>query len=209
VADFEFTKPIKEINPDSLFLRVDSLTTIPITDKDITYVELTRKLTIQKTLGKALFYINPDIEPVEGEAKTQKPSPELYAGHGAFISIENDSTKKIIRQITPFQPDKQSALIFEVETNAPNFIVQLLDSKSNVLQEINSLKKSEFKGLTAGDYQVRVFIDTNNNKSWDAGNYVKKEEPEKMTYSKNAKGQTIISLKESWDLEIPKMLITP
>ncbi len=205
-ATVTFTKPLREINPDSLFLRIDSTTTIPLTQENIDYKEATRILTISKLLGKQLFYIDPEKEqPKEG----RKNNPELYAGQGAFISIENDSSSATKQQITPIQPNTLSSIMFEVATDSKTFVVQLLDKNNSLVKEVYNIKKGDFTNLTSGEYRIRVYSDRNNNRQWDAGNYFKKQEPEPMVYSKNDKGETTIALKESWDYETQKMLITP
>jgi hypothetical protein len=47
-----------------------------------------------------------------------------------------------------------------------------------------------------GEYELRIFFDTNNNGKWDPGSYAKKLQPEK-TITLDSK----LSIKANWDNE--------
>ncbi|MEX1240387.1 MAG: Ig-like domain-containing domain, partial [Cyclobacteriaceae bacterium] len=51
----QFTKPFKEINFDSLFFQIDSLTRVNLSNEDLTWHLLERKLTITKSIDRLLF----------------------------------------------------------------------------------------------------------------------------------------------------------
>jgi len=79
-----------------------------------------------------------------------------------------------------------------------NFIVQLLDEKENVLNERN-LKEStrlEYLYLTPGKYVMKVIFDRNGNGRWDTGDYLKKQQPERVMYFSNT-----IEIRANWDQE--------
>lgn len=64
-------------------------------------------------------------------------------------------------------------------------IVELLSGKDKkVLQKIivTNNKNIKFELLPPGKYIVRAIIDTNNNNKWDAGNYLKRIQPENVIY---------------------------
>ncbi|NQX80562.1 MAG: Ig-like domain-containing protein [Flavobacteriaceae bacterium] len=77
-------------------------------------------------------------------------------------------------------------------------IVELRDSKNITIIEkwIEENKTIEYKDLTPGDYTIKITIDSNRNKIWDTGNFLRKEQPEKIFIFPKT-----ISVRENWDLE--------
>jgi uncharacterized protein (DUF2141 family) len=225
-ATVTFSKPVKTFNYDSIYFRVDSLTTILILPTDLTWVKQHNRLTIKKKLDKKLFepkpappVVKPDLQPADTTGKPSTPAQsiktpkkeitnQLYIGTAAFISIDNDSSKRITETITPLKPEDLSKIIYDIGIAHKNFLVQLLDKNLNLVQQIEDKPKAEFTDLTAGEYLLRVVIDNNNNSIWDPGNYFIKEEPEKIIYYKDEKESNRINLKANWDFELAPMLIS-
>lgn len=219
-----FTKPVKTINFDSLYFQVDSITQINFSIEDLSWDRQTNKLTIRKSLDKNLFLPKPQSEKispppadtlqqqkVERNNKPASPPPisnQLYMGTAAFLSVENDSSKRIAQKVSPLKTEDLSRIIYEIGTAYENIVVQLLDKNLTVLKEIQDNTKDQFEDLTAGDYLLRVVIDRNNNGKWDPGNYLINKEPEPIIYYKDEKDSFIINLKANWDFELAPMLIT-
>lgn len=63
-------------------------------------------------------------------------------------------------------------------------IVQLLNKKEEVQREIyaEGPQLFEFNNLDPSEYLVRVIFDENGNKKWDTGSYLKRVQPEKISY---------------------------
>jgi len=63
-------------------------------------------------------------------------------------------------------------------------IVQLTNEKGKTQREIYATEPQifEFNNLNPGKYLVRVIYDQNENKMWDTGNYLRKIQPEKVSY---------------------------
>ena len=64
-------------------------------------------------------------------------------------------------------------------------IVQLVDQKNEIETEQyieDGSKPIDFLSLTPGKYFIRVVFDTNKNKTYDPGNYLKKIQPERVSY---------------------------
>ena len=227
-ASFKFTKPLTQINFDSIFFQVDSATKINFDSADISLEKIHNTLMLSKTLERKMFIIpaieNPPTTPpgppskpkeaVPTETKRKAPSPkkisnEFYIGKAAFISIDGDSSKKFTQTITPLKVEDLSVIIYDVKTPHKDIIVQLVDKALIVLKENFDKPKGEIHDLTAGEYMLRVIIDTNNNNKWDPGNYFLKQEPERIYYYKGEKGVSSITLKSNWELVLSPMLITP
>jgi hypothetical protein len=205
-AEVTFSKPLKEVNFDSLFFKVDSLTTITFKPEDLTYDEPTRLLKINKTIDRSLYkQVTQQQRPsdkVRDTVRSQEPKQLniLYLGAGAFISIENDSTAPSSQTINPYHTSDLSVVLFQVKTNEPHFIVQLLDKDNKVVQQSRNTYKSSFEDLQPAEYQLRIIQDKNNNGKWDPGNYFLKTEPEKIKYYANEKGVRSFNLKTNWEL---------
>lgn len=77
-------------------------------------------------------------------------------------------------------------------------IVQLTEEKGEVKRELIAERPVtfEFNNLEPGKYRVRVIFDDNGNGVWDTGNYLKKIQPEKISYYPD-----IIDVRANWELE--------
>ena len=82
-------------------------------------------------------------------------------------------------------------------------IVQLTDDKGKILAEQYSEESSiiEFFYLNPNMYNLRIIYDSNQNKIWDTGNYLKKIQPEKVIYFPDK-----IDVRANWDVEQPFIL---
>ncbi len=114
----------------------------------------------------------------------------------SYFNFCNDSIK--IDFTTKSQKDYASLLINYQFYEKNNYIVQLLDEKSNVLQE-NFLSSDEgitYTYLNPGKYRIRAIEDGNNNKKWDAGKYTIRKQPEKVFYF-----DKLIDVPANWKVE--------
>ena len=81
------------------------------------------------------------------------------------------------------------------------YIVQLMDEKENVIREkLVSATESVslfYEYLQPSKYKLKIIKDENGNKKWDTGNYLKKQQAEKVIY--NAE---LIQIRSNWDAEV-------
>jgi uncharacterized protein (DUF2141 family) len=78
--------------------------------------------------------------------------------------------------------------------------VQLVDNKNEIKYSVYIKEKTqpiEFLNTEPGIYYLRVLFDTNKNGIYDAGNYLKQEQPERVSYSNEE-----VEVRASWDEEI-------
>ncbi|MEO1011368.1 MAG: hypothetical protein AAFX53_08690, partial [Bacteroidota bacterium] len=77
-------------------------------------------------------------------------------------------------------------------------LIQLTDAKGATQHEIYAEKPQvfEFNALDPATYLLRVIFDSNGNQKWDTGNYLKRIQPEKVSYYPNE-----IELRANWELE--------
>jgi len=77
-------------------------------------------------------------------------------------------------------------------------IVQLTDGKGKLQREQIGTDPTPFafKNLNPGKYGIRVIFDENENGKWDTGNYLKKIQPERISYFPD-----IIDVRANWEME--------
>jgi uncharacterized protein (DUF2141 family) len=214
-----FSKPLKELNFDSIFFNVDSLNVIPFTAKDVDYNEPERKLTLRKHFDPALYVVpeqapeQPVINKEEIKEKkktkqstTPKVKNRLLLGKGAFISIEQDSSGRLVQTISPRRTPDLGVISAELKQAPQTAIIQLLNKSKLLVGEVIHKKNAVFNDLPPDEYVLRIIVDRNGNGVWDPGNYLLREEPEEIHYWKDEKGVREIKLKANF--EIGPLLIT-
>jgi len=209
----QFTKPILHINYDSIFFRIDSLTIIPIQPADLTIDTVHNTINVQKTFNKTLLVQKPPAitsgpavqdrrEAKEKELRTlaKKIRNELYIAPATFISIERDSSAKVTQTIEPSTLETTGVILVQIQTNEPNYIIQLLAKDNSILKQKINTPAATFEDLPPGEYQLRLVIDRDQNQHWSPGNFLKNEEPETIVFYKTEKGMLPINLKANWEL---------
>lgn len=75
-------------------------------------------------------------------------------------------------------------------------IVQLTDKSGKVKYEqfADTPRMFDFRHINPGAYYLRVIYDTNANRKWDTGNYLKKIQPERISYRPD-----IVDARTGWD----------
>lgn len=171
----------------------------PLASEDISKIKLSVKVdTIFKTIPfkwrqldstKTSFVIE--------NAWTPDTSYKLEIDSAAFASIYKRVSNKYEGDFRIRSVDEYSSLkIFLAKFN-PQAVLQVLDSKDIVLDTQKALEKGTiFKYLKPGDYFLRLFIDENENGSWDTGSLFPRKQPEKVYYF-NEK----FTLKANWEFE--------
>ncbi len=79
-----------------------------------------------------------------------------------------------------------------------NYLFQFLNSKEEVVKQHHFTTDTTvlLSYLNPGKYILKVIDDKNNNGCWDAGNYLKKSEPEPVTYYGK-----LVNVRANWELE--------
>ena len=211
-GQIQFTKPILEVNFDSIFYSIDSTQRVSFNQQDLHWDSLRNLLIVQKSFDKNLLPkdVEPETKVVQSRTPQKsppgktppKPSPDnqLYLGKGAFISIELDSSKNILERLPPSKLEDTGILLVEIQTQAKHFFVELLTKEHEVLAVKRNLKKFNFEDLKPADYQIRLVIDDDNDGKWNPGNFYLRQEPEPIIFHKNEKGVPVVNLKANWEL---------
>ena len=78
------------------------------------------------------------------------------------------------------------------------FVVQLISNNKIVIEKtFNNSDYLKISKIPQGEYNLKIFLDKNNNGKWDSGNFLERKQAEK-TYLYPEK----ISIRNNWDLEI-------
>jgi uncharacterized protein (DUF2141 family) len=181
-----FNKPILAILLDSIYIRYDSATIKPILANNITID------TIRKTILLQTDYIPNDT------SKAKKPITLNYT-KGAFISNEQDSSKRIIKEIKFLKEDETGLVSVKVATSETHFILQLVTTDDKIADEIKNVKDHTFKFVKAQEYKFRYIIDRNKNGKWDPGNFATKVQPEEVYYYKSEEGKYTFPIRANWE----------
>ncbi len=185
-------KLLLSINYDSIYLQLDTTNFQSIEPKDISVDTLNKKINLSIKLK---------IDKKEG-----KLSPVLLFGKGAFISIDNDSTKSEDIKIKIPKEDNTGTVSIEINTKEKNYEVQLLTNDNKVVRSFRDLSKYIFKYITPAEYRINVIIDSNNNNRWDPGNFYKKTAPEKIILYRNSENKYTFPIRANW--EVGPLVIT-
>jgi len=205
-AKIKLNKPSKYGNTDSLYLFIDSLTTIKFEDNDLMWNENFTELQINKTLEKEL------LEPKQtgdttsnGDEKITKVNPSLIIGEGAFLSVEYDTCKSIVSRIKQRKTNSDTGIIkIEVTGDTSPYVIQILNKKNELVVEQNSKQSINniytFDNLKAGEYRIRAMIDKNNNGIWELGNILNNTSPEPIYFYISEEGKETITLRSNWEI---------
>lgn len=185
IANVVYNQPIK--------LLEDSL--LPSTFKSLQYYVRNSKIEISYIdsvdFGLSIMY------PIFKE----NTNYHLFVPPGTFTDIfglTNDSIK------IDFKTREEKyygniVLKINIPETKGNYIIQLLDERENVIRE-SSFKKTEtltYEYLYPRNYKLKIIYDTDSNNKWDSGDYLKKQQPEKVIYYKE-----LINVRSNWDLDL-------
>ncbi|GAB5532621.1 MAG: Ig-like domain-containing protein [Roseivirga sp.] len=181
----DFTKPVRSYDKDSLIFELDSLNFFNLDDSVFTWNDTRTQVSWPMNLRD---YIQED------------KSLKMMMKPGAFFSVENDTSNARIKNLKIFKVDDAGVINGSVNTDAPNYIIQLLDSRSlKVIQTKYNEPKFSFQYLNAGTYLLKVIIDTNGNGVWDIGNILERTQAEPVTYYlDNFTNTRLIELRKNW-----------
>ncbi len=162
-AETTLNKFLLSINYDSIYIQIDTVNFQSIRPEEITVDTLLKSVTLKTNL--------------KIKAKEKIPSPVLLLGKGAFVSINNDSSKSQDIKIKIPKAENTGTVSFELNTKEQHFQVLLTTSTNKLVKTIWDVKKFTFTHLEPAEYRITVIVDSNNNRRWDAGNFYLRQEP--------------------------------
>lgn len=161
----KFPLPMKEWNLDSMYYvysedttRLDSI----LIDQNLEFNFNHTEVTFPKFYADSAF--------------------SLIFTNNAFVSVKEDSTKSKTLNFTIKELDKYGIIEGEIVGSHESFFVQLVDSKGNVIQEVQNERLFSFEYVKPGTYSLRVLIDENNDGVWFSGDFEKRIPPEPTAF---------------------------
>lgn len=179
-----YSKPLKSINYDSIYLEYDSITRLPLKFKNLKVDTIFNRITVNEFI------------PLDSIPKSSK----ITIAPSFLVSVEDDSSKILAPAMKLFDSPTTAVLLVNITTKEPHFVIQLVNSSNKVVQEVADQKKITFKFLTPETLKIRAVIDTNGNGKWDPAIYPQNREPEKLIYYINTDRTTDIPLRANWEV---------
>jgi uncharacterized protein (DUF2141 family) len=136
----------------------------------------------------------------KSETKQEIQDNQLYFGKATFISIESDSSATKSEIVKPIALDETGIIRISIKTNQPFYIVELLDTKFQVIDRIRNKSAISFEDLKPSDYLVRLIIDNNNDGAWNPGNIFRSEATEQIIFYMNEKKSPTINLRANFEI---------
>lgn len=193
-----FSVKLKDNLKDSLNLKGQPINTIALTQN----FKLKANIPISKVSKNKITIIDQDSTNIDFTTSVDSILNQLDI---AFDKKENSqyNIKILPEAVIDYFENTNDTLNFNLRTPNPEnlgdarvllqnatypVIVQLVNEKSEVKYEKYSTKPEpvDFYYLTPGKYYVRVIFDENKNGKYDTGDFLRKIQPERVSYSKDA-----------------------
>jgi hypothetical protein len=160
-------KPIRNINTDNLFLVFNQADTLQLAPEEIIIDQHRDSITIQKHFNLT-DWIQPTEKDTTGDNKL--PGIELCIAKGAFVSVERELNEASNHKYLIKNPQECGIIKGRITTHAPGFIVQLLNTKYEVVEEIRNKTDYVFKNVLPGNYKIRILVLNEKDGKWAFGN---------------------------------------
>jgi uncharacterized protein (DUF2141 family) len=116
---------------------------------------------------------------------------------GVFSNIYNIFNDTLDFSLPVQKIDYYGKLILNLEGINSPVIIQLLDGDKVAYQKFtNKSGIVEFDYLAPKSYDLRIIYDTNNDKQWSTGYFIKRIQPEKVVYFDKK-----LNIRSNWDVE--------
>jgi len=130
--------------------------------------------------------------------KKQNQSYQLTILPKAISDIYSQQNDTLQYRFKTKKIEDYGKLILTIENpESKHLIVELLTERKKMVAKkfLSTTKTITFDKLKPKKYIIRVIIDTNNNKKWDTGNYLKKIQPETIIYYPEE-----LKIRANWDV---------
>ncbi len=190
-VELRFSKPIKSINTDSLYISYDTASIIPVTAPMMSFPDSSKRdllkirLAVPDSIAQEIFSVK--------------------AADSTFTDIENQVNETAL--LANYRKLKREGLADEIAGTIlganPPFIVQLLNSKNELTQEqfLENSSSYSFKLVEPGTFKIRVIEDLNGNRRWDPSNFTQKRLAERVFYFYNPDRQPSLVIRSGWSLQ--------
>ncbi|MRI01446.1 hypothetical protein GH721_12960 [Kriegella sp. EG-1] len=119
---------------------------------------------------------------------------------GAITDFFEESNDTLNYNLTTNSTADYGNLRLKIQTDSTSYplVIQLTDQQGALRQEIYAEKPKllEFNNIEPSKYFLRVIFDKNSNKVWDTGDFLKKIQPERVSYYPDT-----LEIRANWELE--------
>ena len=129
----------------------------------------------------------------------------LFIPAGAVTDITGYENDTITLHIASFDPEKFATLVINVKgEDDKQYIIQQTDAAGKTQREVKHVVTGKYRirFVPAGEIRLRIIEDTNGNGEWDAGDVVKRLQPERAEMYISDKGEDLFVTKVNWEIEI-------
>ncbi len=128
--------------------------------------------------------------------KTEKNTYSIEMLPGAFIDFYGAQNDTLNFKVTTKLQSSYGDVRIEIRNGIYPLIVQLTTDKGEVVESYLSQEASpvDFNEVTPGIYFLRVIFDSNQNGVYDSGDYLKKIQPERVSYALEP-----VEVRAGWD----------
>jgi uncharacterized protein (DUF2141 family) len=198
-----FSHPIEKINnPTTVLLKEDST---DYSKYPLMYEQLPDPQTVVIRTPKKIDAKNSSRNLLLKENTTYSLTipPATFTD---FFGLTNDTIKMKFRTK---EEKYYGSVKINLKSEAMNgqYILQLLNEKETVIRQSIISKKEEsifYDFLYPSGYKLKIIFDKNANGKWDTGNFLKKLQPEKVSYNVEA-----VNIRSNWDLELDWNITEP
>ena len=172
------SKPVKEVVADYLRFVFNGQEAVRVDTKDLQFNAQRDVITIKKQLDPRI------VTSLEGEYKASKGGEGLVLqmAQGAFVTVEGDSSKAMRYVYTFRHPKEFGTIKGTVTTEAPGFIVQLLDLENKIIDSVRNKHHYQFNAVAPGSYRLRLLVLQDKEGEWNVGNIYERREPDPVVF---------------------------
>ena len=204
---FKYSSSLSDaINPEKGF---DFTIDYPLVEFDSTAVKLYKvssdkkdETEVEKHFVRDTMHIGRYAVRAKWENNT---TYRFYIPKGAMTDIMENQNDSISKAFATYDPEKYAKIILTVAgEEGKEYIIQQTDASSKVQQEIKGVTSGNYtiNFVSPGEIRIRIIEDSNGNGMWDAGDVVKRLQPERSEMFINDKGEDLFATKANWDIEI-------
>jgi hypothetical protein len=118
-----------------------------------------------------------------------------------FKDADGLNLPRILVKLTKKDADDFGILHIKAKTSKTSFIIQLLDTKNELIAERRNQTDFTVNHLNPGTYQLRVLIDDNLDGVWSVGNFIDDSTPESIyLYPQPTK------ISSNWEISIDDLI---
>jgi hypothetical protein len=179
VGTITVNKPVKGVVADQLFFVFNDKKKVRINTEDLQLNAQRNVISIKKQLGPSML-LNSNKDKNKGSKEAEKIV--LQIDEGAFVTVEGDSNKATRYAYTFKNPKEYGTIQGTITTEAPGFIVQLLDLEHNVIDAIRNERNYQFNEVAPGSYKLRLLVLQDKEDAWCFGNIHEWKEPDPVVF---------------------------